>query len=297
MWPRGWGLLTALPSMPEPSGVPPPPRPDLHATGSQQTRVGETWAGPGAHGAHFQVSGSYGVTVGASSWPPCWGGLVSLANPQLNGTQAEAILGGTQASEDGSLGSRARSCAGLSPRDIPARSHRDTIGPRVLDAGRDLVGGAAPQLLGPPLVRPVWRGEVCPSLPGLVLLCRGVLSFFLALCRAHLHLPLADVNECATSNAGCEGECRNTVGGFYCSCLPGRQLRGDGTTCQGGSPAWPPAPARPWPQRPCSGCSLRLPPPHPWAALRRVLGWCPAPWGPPCLTDPRIFGESTFPPK
>ena len=41
-WPRRWGLLPVLPSMPEPSGVPQLPRPDSHATGSQQTRVGET---------------------------------------------------------------------------------------------------------------------------------------------------------------------------------------------------------------------------------------------------------------
>ncbi|KAF6344831.1 hypothetical protein mRhiFer1_010209 [Rhinolophus ferrumequinum] len=43
-----------------------------------------------------------------------------------------------------------------------------------------------------------------------------------------------DVNECAAGNGGCEGVCCNTVGGFYCRCPPGRQLRGDGKTCGGG---------------------------------------------------------------
>lgn len=43
----------------------------------------------------------------------------------------------------------------------------------------------------------------------------------------------ADVDECANANGGCEGPCCNTVGGFYCRCLPGYQLQGDGKTCQG----------------------------------------------------------------
>lgn len=146
VWPHGWSLLSALPSTPEPSGIPPLPRPDSHATGFQQTRVGETWAGTGAHGAHCQISSSCGMTMGASSWPPCWGRPGFSGKPTA-GQNTGAILGGTQASEGGSLGSRVQSCAELSLRDIPARSHRDTTGPRVLGAGRDPVGGAAPQLL------------------------------------------------------------------------------------------------------------------------------------------------------
>lgn len=134
------------PPRPEPSGIPPLPRPDSHATGFQQTRVGETWAGTGAHGAHCQISSSCGMAMGASSWPPCWGRPGFSGKPTA-GQNTGAILGGTQASEGGSLGSRAQSCAELSLRDIPARSHRDTTGPRVLGAGRDPVGGAAPQLL------------------------------------------------------------------------------------------------------------------------------------------------------
>lgn len=271
MWPRGWGLLTALPSTPEPSGVPPPPRPDSHATGSQKTRVGETWAGTGAHGAHCQVSGSCGVTVGASSWPPCSGRSGFPGKP----TAGRNTGRGHSRGDAGKRGWLLREQSRLLCRAVP-EGHSCQVTPghhRTTGAGRGEGPGwrGGPQLLddsaGPPLVRPVWRGEVCPSLPGLVLMCRGVLSFFLALCRAHLRLPLADVNACATSHVGCEGECRKTMGGFYCSCPPGCQLRGDGKTCQCG----PPAPTRPWPQCPCSGCSLGLPPPHPWAALRRVL--------------------------
>ncbi|XP_045659333.1 multiple epidermal growth factor-like domains protein 6 [Ursus americanus] len=41
-----------------------------------------------------------------------------------------------------------------------------------------------------------------------------------------------DVDECASGNGGCEDQCYNTVGGFYCRCPPGRQLQGDGRTCQ-----------------------------------------------------------------
>jgi len=43
----------------------------------------------------------------------------------------------------------------------------------------------------------------------------------------------ADINECATDNAGCLAEaiCTNSVGSFSCSCPPG--YTGDGFTCSG----------------------------------------------------------------
>uniref|UniRef100_A0A1I7T2K1 Multiple epidermal growth factor-like domains protein 6 n=1 Tax=Caenorhabditis tropicalis TaxID=1561998 RepID=A0A1I7T2K1_9PELO len=40
-----------------------------------------------------------------------------------------------------------------------------------------------------------------------------------------------DVNECMANNGGCEHECVNTIGTFYCRCWPGFELSGDGNTC------------------------------------------------------------------
>lgn len=221
----------------------------------------------GAHGAHCQVSSSCGVTVGASSWPPCWG-MPGFSGKPTAGQNTGAILGGTQASEDGSLGSRAHPVPSC-PQGTLLPGHTGTPQDhRCWARGGTWLAARPPSCwidsAGPSLLRPVWRGEVCPSLPGLVLQCCGVLSFLLPLCWAHPHLPLADVNECATGNAGCEGECHNTVGGFYCRCPPGRQLQGDGKTCRGRSPAQPRAPARVWPKHPCPDCS--------WAASSPPLG-------------------------
>ena len=45
---------------------------------------------------------------------------------------------------------------------------------------------------------------------------------------------ILDINECSTSNGGCEDTCVNTDGSFECSCsTEGYQLSGDGLTCQG----------------------------------------------------------------
>ena len=33
------------------------------------------------------------------------------------------------------------------------------------------------------------------------------------------------------NNGGCEHECVNTIGTFYCRCWPGFELAGDGNTC------------------------------------------------------------------
>ena len=43
----------------------------------------------------------------------------------------------------------------------------------------------------------------------------------------------ADIDECATNNGGCSAgaSCRNTLGSFVCTCLPG--YTGDGFTCTG----------------------------------------------------------------
>ena len=47
-------------------------------------------------------------------------------------------------------------------------------------------------------------------------------------------LNTIDINECSTSNGGCEDTCVNTDGSFECSCsTEGYQLTGDGLTCEG----------------------------------------------------------------
>ena len=42
-----------------------------------------------------------------------------------------------------------------------------------------------------------------------------------------------DINECQTSNGGCEQVCANTVGSFECSCNQGFSLSSDGANCNG----------------------------------------------------------------
>ena len=44
---------------------------------------------------------------------------------------------------------------------------------------------------------------------------------------------LSDVNECQTSNGGCEQVCINTVGSFECSCNLGFSLLSGGINCSG----------------------------------------------------------------
>ena len=42
-----------------------------------------------------------------------------------------------------------------------------------------------------------------------------------------------DVNECAIANGGCEHECINTEGSFYCDCRDGYMLESNNRTCEG----------------------------------------------------------------
>ena len=44
-------------------------------------------------------------------------------------------------------------------------------------------------------------------------------------------LTTLDLNECSTSNGGCDHVCTNSVGSFQCSCNSGYSLAADGTTC------------------------------------------------------------------
>jgi hypothetical protein len=42
-----------------------------------------------------------------------------------------------------------------------------------------------------------------------------------------------DVDECATANGGCDGQCSNRPGSFICSCPVGFRLASNGKKCIG----------------------------------------------------------------
>ena len=42
-----------------------------------------------------------------------------------------------------------------------------------------------------------------------------------------------DIDECATSNAGCQTDCTNTDGSFFCGCAEGYEVSLNGFSCQG----------------------------------------------------------------
>ena len=48
-----------------------------------------------------------------------------------------------------------------------------------------------------------------------------VIANSLSLCK------ILDIDECQTINGGCEHNCSNTEGSFYCSCGDGYQLSND----------------------------------------------------------------------
>ena len=43
----------------------------------------------------------------------------------------------------------------------------------------------------------------------------------------------SDINECLTSNGGCEQNCNNTEGSFSCFCASGLSLDSNGLNCSG----------------------------------------------------------------
>ena len=172
------------------------------------------------------------------------------------------------------MGSRARSCAEMYPRGIPAKPHWNALGRAAgPGCGEGLAGSTAPccgQADGqvPALVGPVWGvrlARLCQAVSSCVV---GVLSFTWPCAGLTRVSPLADVDECATGNGGCEGQCRNALGGFYCRCPPGHQLQGDGKTCQGRSLARPPASPLPLPGLGLSAPALA----DPWGRLLPTPG-------------------------
>ena len=42
-----------------------------------------------------------------------------------------------------------------------------------------------------------------------------------------------DVDECASSNGGCQHNCTNIIGSYYCTCAGGYVLNDDGHSCMG----------------------------------------------------------------
>ncbi len=52
-------------------------------------------------------------------------------------------------------------------------------------------------------------------------------------CCVKLYLSYTDIDECANSNGGCNQNCTNTIGSFYCSCGEGYRLGNLGFTCDG----------------------------------------------------------------
>ena len=42
-----------------------------------------------------------------------------------------------------------------------------------------------------------------------------------------------DVDECQSENGGCEQNCTNTVGSFFCNCSDGFMSRNDSFQCDG----------------------------------------------------------------
>ena len=48
-----------------------------------------------------------------------------------------------------------------------------------------------------------------------------------------LQIILTEINECLNNNGGCEHNCTNTPGSYYCTCNTGYQLLSDKHNCTG----------------------------------------------------------------
>ena len=53
------------------------------------------------------------------------------------------------------------------------------------------------------------------------------------ICCVTLNLFFTDVNECLSSDHGCEQSCTNTIGSYLCNCTVGYTLNADGRSCNG----------------------------------------------------------------
>ena len=43
----------------------------------------------------------------------------------------------------------------------------------------------------------------------------------------------SDIDECVQGLAGCDQNCTNTAGSYYCTCMDGYELESDNYTCTG----------------------------------------------------------------
>ena len=44
---------------------------------------------------------------------------------------------------------------------------------------------------------------------------------------------IVDIDECARNISGCNQNCTNTIGSYFCTCYPGFEMLNDNRTCVG----------------------------------------------------------------
>ena len=49
----------------------------------------------------------------------------------------------------------------------------------------------------------------------------------------HDEVMFIDIDECGLDNGGCDQDCTNTIGSFFCNCSEGYLLNHNGFTCDG----------------------------------------------------------------
>ena len=58
--------------------------------------------------------------------------------------------------------------------------------------------------------------------------CMNVVVF-----KIHRFIHFSDINECESENGGCDQNCENKNGSYYCTCNGGYTLHGDEMSCDG----------------------------------------------------------------
>ena len=58
----------------------------------------------------------------------------------------------------------------------------------------------------------------------------SLVSNYAHICYIYINL---DIDECALNISGCNQNCTNTNGSYFCSCYPGYEIENDNTTCIG----------------------------------------------------------------
>ena len=144
-WPRRWGLHLLCPPCQSPVAFPYSPGLTHMPQGPSRQSGGDLGGDGGAWSplpGLKQLWGDSGGLFLASMLGDAW-----FLWQTHSWTEHRGHSRGDAGKRGWLLREQGPSCAELSPRDTPARSHWDTTGPQVLGMGRDLVGGAAPQLL------------------------------------------------------------------------------------------------------------------------------------------------------